>query len=188
MAISDLLRALETEAADRAHALHGEALAEAAALRDEATRNDAAALEAELSAHRATVQAAADAQVSAAARVYRARVLEARSESLELLRGAVRTVLPGLLERDDAAALFDALVNIALSARGDGAAVMRVPARWLARARDRAPGVDLVADDAVGTGVRLQLDGGRVVVDATLEALLERFWPRLRIAALEALR
>lgn len=188
MAISELLRALENEAADRAHEVREEALAEATALRNEAARDNAVALEAELSAYRAKVQAAADAQVSSAERVHRARVLEARSESLELLHGAVRAALPGLLEGDAGGALFDALIDTAMSARGDGPAVMRVPSRWLPRARERAPGVELVADETIGAGVRLEQESGRVVVDATLEALLERFWPRLRIAALEALK
>ncbi len=185
MAISDLVRALETEAAERTLAVREDALREAAALRDQAALSDAAALEGELERYRARVQATADAGVSAAARVRRNTVLEARAAALESLRGAVEKALPELFDQPDGPALFDALVDLALSARGTGAAVLRAPPRWVERARARASGADVVSDGEVGSGVLLEEDGGRVAVEATLEALLDRFWPRLRIAALE---
>lgn len=154
MALPELLRALEHEAAAEVAAAREAARAEADAIRAEAARRRDARLRTALDRHDAAERARHDAEVAAASRRARTAVLEARAAALERLRAAVIAVLPGTL--DDG--LRDRLSRAARAIAGDDASY-----------------------EVTATGVRATR--GALVVDATLEALLARLWPRLRLEA-----
>ena len=153
MAIGDLLGALEREAAAEIAAIGVAAAAEADRLAAEAAARRADSIRHEVDAHRAGVQARADAEIAAAARRSRARVLAARAAMLDRLRAATEAALPDLVD--------------------DG---LRARLRAAAGAHS---GVEVL----VPTGLRVELDGGRVTIDVSLAGLLDRLWPRLRIEA-----
>jgi vacuolar-type H+-ATPase subunit E/Vma4 len=94
-----------------------------------------------------------EAEIAAASRHTRRAVLEARAAALERLHAAVTAVLPEIDGRFRA----DLLAH-ARALAGDGAVFESTP-----------------------TGVRATC--GAVVIDATLDALLARLWPRLRLEA-----
>jgi vacuolar-type H+-ATPase subunit E/Vma4 len=153
VALPELLQALEGEAATEAAALRDAARADAARIRAEAAARRERRVTDELARHAAAERAANDAEVAAAARGSRRAVLEARAAALARLHGAVTAVLPEV----DGRFRLD-LLEAARRLGGEGA----------------------VLEHTV-TGVRATR--GDVVIDATLEAILARLWPRLRLEA-----
>ena len=154
MALPELLRALEREAVAEIAALREAARADADRLRADVAHRRDARIRAELDRHAATERALRDAEVAAVSRRARAAVLEARAAALERLRAAVVEALPAVL--DDR--LRDTLMSAARAIAGDDATYEPTP-----------------------TGVRATR--GTMVVEATLEAILARLWPRLRLEA-----
>ena len=157
MPIGELLGALEREAAAEVAAIGTAAAAEAERLAAEAAARRAESIRHDADAYRAEVQGRADVEVAAAARRARGRVLAARAAMLERLRAATLAALP-------------ALVDDALRAR--------------LRAAAGASRRDDTVERAAPTGLHIELDGGRVTIDATLAGLLARLWPRLAIEAI----
>ena len=158
MAIDDLVGALERAAAAEAEALLAGARAEA------------------------------DIRVAGAALEWRGRVLAERVAALERLRQAVTTELPSLLAGAGGERLFDLLAGAALAATAGEPGVARCPRRFVDRCRTLAaawPQVRVDADDAAGAGVLVDVGDGRLLIAATLEVMLQRWWPQLRLEAVE---
>lgn len=177
MAIADLLQALERDAAAQARALVDDARARAAEIEAAALRAREASSARELAAARDACQAAADEQVFGAGQRARATLLTARAEMLERVRAALRAQLPAVLaERGDVA---DALATAAFRCAGDRPGTVRCAPAIAAHLRATAPATLRIepAED-VATGVVIELDAGPTFV-ATLDALVDRDWPRL---------
>jgi vacuolar-type H+-ATPase subunit E/Vma4 len=163
VAIDDLLSALQREAEAEIRAIGTEAHGEAERIATAAACRCAELTRAAADEHRAAAEARADAEIAAATREAARRVLSARAAMLERLHEAVAAELPGLVDE-----------------------AMRARLRAAARA---IVGEAQAVEQAAATGLRLEVDGGRLAIDATLESLLERLWPRLRIEAVrEVLR
>ncbi len=159
MSVASLVQALERDAAEQIRALLEIAAANVAQLEARAARrrDDASAHACE--AWRADCRAHADERIATARRTARSHVLTARAAMLDRVRAAVTALLPAYADR-----ARPALRRAALAAAG---------------------GRNGVARD-VPTGVVIELDTGTEIV-ATLEALLEREWPRLAAAILAQL-
>ena len=157
MPLADLLATLEHDAAAEARAIAGAAAADVARIDEESARVTREALARALRSVADAHQSTADAQLAAARQANRRAVLGARAAMLERLREAVRAELPGLVD-----AALRARLLAAAQAYGDGT-VHEVP-----------------------TGIVVELAGG-TRIDATLEAALERRWPRLAAEALTIL-
>lgn len=94
MALHELLRAIERDAASEASAVLDAARAAAAALEAEAARERTELVARTSRQHADVAQRAADARIAAAERAARTRVLAARAEMLERVRGAIAAQLP----------------------------------------------------------------------------------------------
>jgi len=158
MPLGELIEALERDA-------NAEVTAELAAAAAEAARTDAVAARARadriasaLATSRAEQHAVHDAHLAGATHRARTEVLRARAAMLERLRPAVRAMLPELA-RDPRVAR-----------------VLRDAAHGCA---GESPG----RVEETPTGIVIELDSG-TRIDATLDALLEREWPRLAPVAL----
>jgi len=157
MAIDELVAALEREAEAEIAAIRAAARDEADRLAAAAAARRAASTRAAVDVHRAGVQAGADAELAAATRRAMQEVLAARARMLDRLRAAITAELPGLADP----AVRERLRAAARDAAGDGA----------------------IREGSDATGLRIEIEGGRVTIDATLSSLFARLWPRLRIAA-----
>jgi len=159
VALSDLLAALERDATDRVHAIRGDGDARAAEIREAAARERAARIASRAATFVAERRAEADRELAAAAHRARAAVLSARAAMLDRVRDAVRAELPGAAADPDVARR---LADAALACAGDGPEL--VPTR-------------------LATGFVVELPT-QVRIEATLESLFAREWPRLACEAL----
>ncbi|HTJ45201.1 MAG TPA: hypothetical protein VL463_24010 [Kofleriaceae bacterium] len=181
MALGELLHALERDGDAAARAVRDAAAAEIARLDAGAARARAARLAEDRDAFGAAAQARADARVADAVRVSRATTFAARADLLGRVRDALRGALPSVL-RERADTLGPALVTAAIDAAGGAAGVMQVAPAIEACARAAAPPT-LRIELAEVTGAVIELERG-VRIDATLDAILDRSWPRLAPRAL----
>lgn len=157
MPLADLLASLERDAADEIRAVTALADADVARIDAECARACGDQLAAAVRTATEEQRAAADTQLAEAERRWRKSVLEARAAMLARLRDAVRAELPALVDE-----ALRARLAAAAAVHGEGT-VRQVP-----------------------TGVIVELpDGTRI--DATLDALLDRLWPRLAGEALAAI-
>lgn len=154
MPLADLVQALERDAAAQIRSLLDTASAHARALEAQAAhdREDRAMRAA--NACREECRASADERRAAAQQTARAEVLTERAAMLERVRTALLAQLPAYASR-----VKPALERAAKACAGDRPAVTR----------------------EVPTGVVIELATGTQIV-ATLEALVEREWPRLSAA------
>ena len=157
MPLADLVRALELDAAAQVRALLAGARARADEIEAAAGNGREATLAREIAASNAEYRASADDKVAAVRQRMRTTVLVARAEMLDRVRAALLAQLPAHLPRVAAA---------------------------LARAAQTCVGEAKYVECRVPTGVVLELDNGTQIV-ATLEALVEREWPRLAAAIIE---
>jgi V/A-type H+/Na+-transporting ATPase subunit E len=170
MALADLLRAIEADAAAERARADRETAAEAAAIVERA-REQAGALEAELAAA-PEAQARAEAeQAFALARldVSRAAAL-ARDEAFVSLLAGVRTELAGLRATGAYPDLFRALLAEARAALPE-ARELRVDRRDVELATPLAGGLRLDPTLETGGGVELVSDDGRTVRNTVEERL-----------------
>jgi vacuolar-type H+-ATPase subunit E/Vma4 len=188
VAIANLLAALEREADAERAAITAAAEAEAEQVRAGAARRHDLDRQTAIAAFRAERTRRADAEVAAAARRWRGDVLAARGAALDRLRAAMAAELPAQLAGGDGPRLLDALLAAALAPLpDDAAATVSCPPALAAAVRERLAGRPTLAvtgDGDVGSGARIIVGGGALVIDATLEAQLDRHWPRLRQTAL----
>lgn len=183
MPIRELLSALEGSASAERQELLERARATADQILAAAERDRTAQLEAALDEHRARRQAVADARFAEAEREQRRLLLVAKERLLARLRERLVRVLPELARDADDRAI-EQLVRAAIDCAGTGDLRLRCAPSLVERARRAAAAVPIQPDATVATGVRLSVDDGRLTIDSSLAALLERWWPRLRIAAL----
>ena len=182
MALAELLRVLEHDAATEVAAIRAAGAAEAARIDADSAAARGERVADALAAFAAQRRAALDAELAAVTRDARARVLAARAAMLDRIRGAVLGELPGLVAGDPE--LAQAVVAAALACVGDEPGTLRCapPLAELARAA-APPAIRVELDAAVATGVVIELPSG-TRIDATLAALLDRAWPTLACEAL----
>jgi len=193
MALAELLRILEEEAASRREALLAQARADAERLRTESGADLARRRAVTLATREGELRATAARAIEVARRQAARRLLEVRSGALERIRRRTETELA---ERASDPAWLPALardVGLALEYLGPVPAVIEAPPPLLEYLRGTLAGLARVtlepaSDDRRGLVVRAA--DGSLTVDATLESRLDRAWPRLAIdlaAQLEAL-
>jgi vacuolar-type H+-ATPase subunit E/Vma4 len=192
MALAELLRTLEEDAAARREALLARARADAERLRAESGADLARRRAAALAAREAELRATAARATEVARRQAARRLLETRSGALERIRRRTETQLA---ERAADPAWLPALardVELALEYVGPVPAVVEAPAALLEYLRGTITGLAHVTLEPAGGGRRglvVRSADGSLTVDATLESRLARAWPRLAIdlaARLEA--
>ena len=163
MALSDLLDVFERDTDGEIRAITSAGAGEAARIVRDAEHAAAERIAAALATYRAQRVADADAELSAAIRSARQRVLVARAAMLERLRVAIANELPARYARDP-----------------ELATVLEEAARSCA-------GSEAIELTEAPTGTVLELASG-TRIDATLDAVLARAWPRLACEALERVR
>jgi vacuolar-type H+-ATPase subunit E/Vma4 len=154
MPLADLVRALEQDAVAQARALLDAATARAGEIEAAAAHDRDDKITHDANACRAQCHAAADERIADAQQRVRATLLAARAEMLDRVRAALLAQLPAHTAR-----VAD---NLARAARG-------------------CAGTAKYVERSVPTGVVIELESGTQLV-ATLEALVEREWPRLAAA------
>ncbi len=173
MPLGELLHALKRDADAEVRAITAAGAAEVARIDAASTCACTDRLAIATRAFTDELQAAADADLATVERRTKRDVLVARAAMLERIRDAIRAELPPALDR----ALATRLLDAALAYAGPGtvrcAPDVVVPPR---------ADLTVVVDPSV-TGVVLELANG-TRIDATLDALLERAWPRLAAEAL----
>ena len=180
MALAELLTALErdTEAEIRAILVAG--TADAARIDEDSARTRAARIASDAAPAIADRRAADEARVAEAGHETRAVVLAARAAMLARIRAAVQAELPALVD----ARLGAALIAAAIACAGGEAGVLRCVPALAEVARAVAPAtLRIEVDAAVATGAIIELASGTQIA-ATLEAFLDREWPRLACEAL----
>ena len=184
MALDELLRNLESEAAERVEDVLRRAREEADRLRREGRADGRRRRVAAGARRRTELRAAAAREIEAARHDATRRRLEARSTVLERIRTRTRA---RLRSRADDPALLPGLrrdLAEALSYLGDGPVVVVGPAPQLARLREAGAGragLTFEPTDGAGAGLLLRSAAGTVTVDATLDGRLDQAWPSLAI-------
>lgn len=185
-----LLATLEREADAEVARVATEAQARAAELTAAAEQRMAARRAATLGRRETQARADAERALSAARRAAQAQVLAARAETLDRVFAAVRAQLPVIGKsaayRARVGAQLEHLIRFAgdrpLTARCNPAVASALRAAVKTNGRLR-----IQADPHIAAGFRLATNDGVLEVDATLESRLERFRPRLALAAVAAL-
>jgi vacuolar-type H+-ATPase subunit E/Vma4 len=182
MALEHLLAALERDAAAEAERLLAAARAEAAAIRAAAEERVAQRRAAALGARAAELRGRAERALGEARRGGRRLELEARQRLLGRVAAAARARLPAAMAAPEYRAALPAALAAALACAGEAAVVIRCPVALVAAVRDALPqgaGAAVEADAGVRAGYTLATADGVLTVDDTLDARLERLWPRL---------
>jgi vacuolar-type H+-ATPase subunit E/Vma4 len=194
MALTELMRTLEEEAAARREALLAQARADAERLQAESGADLTRRRTAALATKGAGLRAAAARAIEAARQKAARRLLETRTGTLERIR---RKVEARLAERASDPAWLPTLaggVKLALEYVGDVPTVVEAPGPLLEYLRGTMAGLAHVTLEPARDGRRglvVRSADGSLTVDATLESRLARAWPRLAIdlaARIEALR
>jgi vacuolar-type H+-ATPase subunit E/Vma4 len=193
MALAELLRTLEEDAAARREALLAGARADAERLRAESAADLARRRAAALAAREAELRATAARATEVARRQAARRWLESRSATLERIRRRAETRLSE--QASDPAWLPSLARDVVLALEYVGAAptIIEAPVPLLEYLRGTIAGLAQVTLEAASDGRRgllVRAADGSLTVDATLENRLARAWPRLAIdlaARLEAL-
>jgi vacuolar-type H+-ATPase subunit E/Vma4 len=195
MALADLLRTLEEDAAARREALLARAKADAEGLRAESGADLARRRAAALAAREAELRATAARATEVARRQAARRWLESRSATHERIRRRAET---RLAEQASDPGWLPSLAHdvvLALEYMGSAPSIIEAPVPLLEYLRGTIAGLAQVTLEAAGDGdgrrsLLVRSADGSLTVDATLESRLARAWPRLAIdlaARLEAL-
>jgi vacuolar-type H+-ATPase subunit E/Vma4 len=183
MPIDELLHAFEHDTDAEIRAIVAQAERDAAELEAAAERQRHATVADAAGTYEAACRHDADLRIATAAREARLAVLRAQAEMLGRVRAALVAALPARLAGDEALAL--ALVESAVECAGPGRGVLHCPPALESVACLHAPAQLAVSSDGPNaSGVVIELASG-ARIDATLETLLAREWPRLACAALE---
>ena len=189
MALSDLLRTLEREAAARSEEVRHRAREEADRVRAEADAERERRRMSVLSAKGAELRAGAARELEAARRAAVARRLEARGAALARIRARVESRLEARADDVALVPLVRRDLLRALEYAGDGDAVVTTSsgmADALQRALEGREGVRLEGKPG-GGGVKLRAVDGSWAVDATFRSRLDRAWPLLAIGLVRRL-
>ncbi len=184
MALPELMARLERDAAARIAVMQAKARAEAdalvAAARDEASRRRVDALEKK----RRTLRAQLELEAASARQQARAQVLEARRRLLDRVAARAAALLveappgPGLELLAKAGLRFVEALPTRLSCSPAAAAQLVATVKVV-------PTLELVIDPNAAPGLVLEAKDGTVRIDARLETLLARAWPRLSVEVLQ---
>lgn len=170
MALSDLLRAIEDDAAAERLVTDRKTAAAAAAIVEQA-RGDAAAVEAELAAApELEARAEAERRLALARLDLSVAVRAAREDAFVSLRGEVREQLATLRQSERYPAVFRALLQEGRSAL-PGANELRVDPRDSDLASSLAPELRVVAGLDTSGGLELADDDGRIIRNTLEERL-----------------
>ncbi len=185
MPLPDLLAELERDAAARAQAILSDARQRSATGVEAARRDVAQRLSAALGRREAELAAAIAASLAAARHDARRRTLTARATYLDRVREAARRRLRGAQADDDVVASLSGLLAETLTYVGHEAIEIRA-APCLTSALRRLVGTDpartVVDDPTIDAGFVARTRDGRLTVDQTLTARLDRDWPAVAIA------
>lgn len=183
MALNDLLRALEEEAAIRADEARERGRQEAERVRAEAeAEREGRRLEA-LGAREAELRSAAEHEIDATRREATRRRLEARAAALDRIRCRAEARLQARAGDPALSPLLRRELSRALDYADDTPAVLEAPASVhddLRRNLNGRRNPRLAAVENVG-GLVLRAEDGSWVVDATFAGRLNRAWPGLAI-------
>lgn len=175
MALPELIEAFERDTQAEVAAIRSAVEAEIRTIDAEASRARAERIASAAAATAVEHRAQADADVAAALHRARAEIYTHRSAMLRRLRAEIERHLPSLLD----SAVGDALLRVAIACAGDEPGMLHCTPVLALRARVLAPpSLQVVGDDAVATGVIIELASG-TRIDATLARLLDREWAQL---------
>jgi len=182
MALADLLQTLEQDATAELRSLLADAEARVVRLEADAARDRAERTAAAERACCDECQVEADARLATAQRAARTSLLKARAAMLERVLAAVRELLPGHTRR-----VAEPLARAAIACAGNQAGTVRCTPEIVDDIRPLVPTTLRIAPSAeIATGVQIELATGTHIV-ATLDALLEREWPKLSATLLARL-
>lgn len=193
LSIEPLIRALEEDAREEIRDLLDRARREADRLIGEAAAEEEERLERALAERGARLRREADARRARARLGVRRRVLEARRRCLDRVFAGATGRLPEIFEGPAREDLARRLLAAALDCTGERPVEIRCPGaleetvRTLLAALPDAGRRHLVVDDAVGSGLVLVSDDGRLHIDATLEGRLETLRARIEIEVVRTL-
>lgn len=184
MALSDLMRRLEEEAASQVRAIEARAANQVAEIEATSVRAADAAMTRYLEEKRAARQRLRERELVRARSEARARELQARRRQLARILERARALA---LEIGGSAAYRNALprhAEVALSYLEGVRSRVRCRAEFAPILRPivaRHQDAELAIDDTIGPGVIAEAADGSAVVDNTLAARLARIEPRLAI-------
>jgi vacuolar-type H+-ATPase subunit E/Vma4 len=180
MALAELLSAFERDTEAEVRTILAAGTADAAQIDEDSARARTEQVARAAAPAIADRRAADDAKVAEATHRARAEVLAARAAMLDRIRTAVRAELEGLVD----ARLGAALIGAAIACAADEPGVLRCSPALADAARAAAPATLRVeVEAAVVTGAVIELASGTQIA-ATLDAFLDREWPRLACEAL----
>lgn len=186
MALAELVTAFERDTEAEVHAILAAGDADAARIDAAAARARAERIAGASGTFAAGRRLEAEARIADASRHARIAVLGARAAMLDCVRAAVRAQLPVLVDTR----LGTNLIAAAVACVGDEPGTLRCRPGLVEVARTLAPAsVRVEADAEVATGAIIELATG-TRIEATLDAFLDREWPRLacEVLALERAR
>ena len=184
MALEALLAKLDEDAARERAAVLEEAEERAARIREETERELARKRRQALDASRSEASATVRAESARGRAEARRMLFQAREEVLDRVRRATEErIAEGARDEAYRSALPGELAK-ALARAPEGPLRLEAPPPLLDTLRDALAGreeadgpVDVAAEETMGTGFVVVADEGRVEIDATLSARLDRVWP-----------
>jgi vacuolar-type H+-ATPase subunit E/Vma4 len=189
MALSDLLRMLEQEAAARTEEVRSRARREAERVRAEADAQREDRRSSALNAAEAELRMGAAREVEGARRAAVARRLEARATALARIRARVEHRLDARADDIGLLPLVRRDLRRALEYAGEGEAVVTASPGLAGQLLQEVRGVQGLRVEAAspGGGLSVRAADGAWAVDATFRSRLERAWPRLAIGLVRRL-
>lgn len=180
MPLAELLTAFERDTEAEVRAILAAGTADVARIDEDAARARTEQIASAAAPAIADRRAVDDSRIAEAAHRARAEVLVARAAMLDRIHAAVRAELTGLVD----ARLGAALIGVAVTCAAEEPGVLRCSPALVDAARAAAPATLRVeVDAAVATGAIIELASGTQIA-ATLDAFLDREWPRLACEAL----
>ena len=189
MALSDLLRTLEQEAAARTEEVRSRARRDAERVRAEADAEREDRRSSALNAAEAELRMGAACEVEGARRAAAARRLEARGTALARIRARVERRLDARADDIGLLPLVRRDLRRALEYAGEGDAVLTASPGLAGPLLQEVRGVQGLRVEAAshGGGLSLRAVDGAWAVDATFRSRLDRAWPRLAIGLVRRL-
>jgi vacuolar-type H+-ATPase subunit E/Vma4 len=189
MALSDLLRTLEQEAAARTEEVRSRARRDAERVRAEADAEREDRRSSALNAAEAELRMGAAREVEGARRAAAARRLEARGTALARIRARVERRLDARADDIGLLPLVRRDLRRALEYAGEGDAVLTASPGLAGPLLQEVRGVQGLRVEAAshGGGLSLRAADGAWAVDATFRSRLDRAWPHLAIGLVRRL-
>ena len=179
-----LLDLISRQADDEERRIAVSTAAQVAAIRGEAAARNEAQIRARVALRAGELETQRAQAVGIARGTARLALLTAREQ---LIGRVMAAALGRLATTELSAAALAQLIESGSQYLPAGPMIVRCPPRMLAAVRLVVAGraaVEVVADDDVRAGVRLESPDGRVTVDNTLDGRLRRLYPALAVALL----